>query len=161
MNCKKCNSRLETEDYWSRKDVSEDIAYAFSRDWKRVLVAEANGKLAGFTWGYRMDRDKFDFLEESDIFSEGDRVMYVDEVATAPSSRNSGIATILESVLLSEARTAGMGYAVLRTDEKNKPAIAVYEKLGFRRMEENGKELTDPEFPSRIYMAKQLVRYSR
>lgn len=159
QSCKKCNGPLKLEEYWSRKDVYDDIGYAMSVDWRRILVAEMNGKLAGFTWGYRMNREKFGFLSESEVLSKGGEIMYVDEVATSPDCRNMGIATMLETVLLSEARNSGFSYAVLRTDEKNKSAISVYEKLGFRKMKASNGELKDPEFTSRIYMAKPLVRY--
>lgn len=104
-----------------------------------------------------MDENSFSFLGETGLFSDKEnRIMYVDEVATSPDYRNRGIATLLETVLLSEARKAGFSWAVLRTDERNKAAVNVYEKLGFKQI--NGREgsIKDPEFSNRIYMARQL-----
>jgi ribosomal protein S18 acetylase RimI-like enzyme len=163
-NCKKCGKPLRLEDYWTEKDVNEDINYAKSKEWNSILVADSGGEILGFTWAYNISIEKdMNFLKGAQNIDSSKKIIYVDEVATAANSRGKGVATELEKKLFSKAENAGFGYVILRTDEKNTAAINLYKKLGFERLlygvsENNGSKYAyDPEFNSRVYLVKKLL----
>ena len=163
-NCKKCSKPLKLEDYWTEKDVSDDISYAKSKEWNSVLVADSGGEILGFTWAYNISIEKdMNFLKGAQNMDCSKKTIYVDEVATAANSRGKGVATELEKKLFSKAENAGFEYVILRTDERNIAAINLYRKLGFERLlygvsETNeSKYAYDPEFNSRVYLVKKLL----
>ncbi len=49
---------MKLEDYWSEKDVNEDIAYAKSKEWNSILVADSSTGILGFTWTYNISIEK-------------------------------------------------------------------------------------------------------
>ena len=163
-NCKKCGKPLKLEDYWTEKDVNEDIAYAKSKEWNSILVADSSTGILGFTWAYNASIEKnMNFLKEAQNIDSSKKIIYVDEVATSAKSRGKGVATELEKKLFFRAENAGFEYVILRTDERNTAAMNLYRKLGFERLtygvsKTNGNKYAyDPEFNSRIYLVKKLL----
>ncbi|MCW1295311.1 MAG: GNAT family N-acetyltransferase [Candidatus Parvarchaeota archaeon] len=163
-NCKKCGKPLKLEDYWTEKDVNEDINYAKSKEWNSVLVADSSNEILGFTWAYKVNLEKdMSFLKKAQNIDCSKKIIYVDEVATAANSRGKGVATELEKKLFSRAENAGFEYVILRTDERNTAAMNLYRKLGFEKLRYGVSETNtnryayDPEFNSRIYLVKKLM----
>ncbi len=163
-DCKKCGKPLKLENYWTERDVNEDISYAKSKEWNSILVADSSTGILGFTWAYNIDIEKdMNFLKEAQNIDSSKRIIYVDEVATSAKSRGKGVATELEKKLFSTAENAGFEYVILRTDERNTAAMNLYMKLGFERLtcgvsKTNGNRYAyDPEFNSRVYLVKRLL----
>lgn len=98
-NCKKCGADMKPGgqggckpiyltsenlvDFWSRKDVKEDIDFCQSQKNPKILIAETQtktfgtryfpgieerfllqGKMVGFCWGYKLPFEKFPFLKD-------------------------------------------------------------------------------------------------
>lgn len=141
--CKKCNSLLELVDFWSSEEIIQDLEFALSQPNTVVLVAENSRGIAGFTWGYRLPFEKFPFLKGK----IGPSTLYMDEMAVQGNKRLRGVGTRLGQAFLDAAKAQGLEEATLRTDERNPASIALFKKLGFRKM-----NTYDPEFPSRVYM---------
>jgi [ribosomal protein S18]-alanine N-acetyltransferase len=62
-----------------------------------------------------------------------DREWELENIAVAPAARKRGIATMLVQELISRAREADGESVFLEVRESNRPARALYEKLGFRQ----------------------------
>ncbi len=141
-------------DSWSRRDTASLIEDVVSKVWKMALVAEINGELAGFVWGYKASC-KRGSLESLDTLFMGDV-----PIVTAPGFRDIGIATTLETTLLSEAAKNGMEYAWVCPYETYKPVVSLYEKRGFRI--DRGAWTDDRKegmYPVRLRMLKPLNMY--
>ena len=107
-------SRLEQETFsmpWQAQDFLEMVEanYAY------YYVAEENGEIAGCC-GIR------------NMAGEGE----ITNVVVAEKFRRRGIGRALMEYMLKEARLHGMESATLEVRVSNKPAISLYESLGFR-----------------------------
>ncbi|MFH1071991.1 MAG: GNAT family N-acetyltransferase [Nanoarchaeota archaeon] len=153
--CKKCNALLELTEYWSSEDIVQDMEFALSQPDPILLVAENSTGLAGFTWGYRLPREKFPFLAGK----IAEDTNYMDEISVCGSKRLKGIATQLGSAYLENARAQGMREVVLRTDERNTASMSLFWKLGFSGIPDPGNSrgsVYDPDFQYRIYLKRAL-----
>ena len=90
------------------------IAQLTKQDYSLCLVAEADGKVAGF-------------CVLTDLCGEGS----IDNVAVSVAFRGRGIAQKLLEELLRLAKNRGIGDITLEVRVSNEPAIHIYEKLGF------------------------------
>lgn len=106
--------RIEEEtfsDPWTMKDFSD----SFHNQNNTYLVAEVDGKLAGYCgyWG---------------IAGEG----YIYNVAVAKEFRRQRIGYTMLRALLDEAKEKGIEAITLEVRRSNLPAIRLYESLGFQ-----------------------------
>lgn len=103
--------RASFADPWSERSYRETLAlpYAF------YYLAEADGRVLG-TAGLQV------------IAGEGE----ISNVAVLPAFRGLGIAGKILETLLREGEEAGIGAFTLEVRAGNRPAIALYEGLGFR-----------------------------
>jgi ribosomal protein S18 acetylase RimI-like enzyme len=92
---------------------------AFDLDLDRSLVAWEDGKPVGL----------------ANLGVRGERT-WLGGVGVIPSARRRGIGEQLTQALLDQAREAGAREMVLEVIVENEPAIALYEKLGFRTIRE-------------------------
>ena len=100
-------------DPWSEKSVGEELR----NDLALWLVAVDQGTVAGYVGSQTV-------LGETDMMN----------VAVHPGHRRQGIAEALINALVTELREMGSHCLTLEVRASNSPAIALYEKLGFRQV---------------------------
>jgi len=83
----------------------------------RITVAAEGGTVAGY-------------LVFSSVLDEGS----VDNIAVAPAFRRQGIAAQLLAGAIEKARAAGISFITLEVRASNAPAVALYERFGFREV---------------------------
>jgi len=143
----KCTEKLKLIEFWSSKEITEDLDFANSQPEPIILVAENNRGLVGMTWGYQLPFEKFPFLEGR----IDQKSNYIDEIAVAGDRRLKGIGTLLGKRYLQLSEQKGIRESVLRTDQRNTASIALFKKLGFRSL-----GIYDPQYADRIYLSKKL-----
>jgi len=89
------------------------------------FLAERDGRLAGFHWTKIHGQDGQDGDHEHQAIGE----VYV--VGVDPAERGSGLGRALTLVGLRYLRSRGLFQVMLYVDESNRPAIRLYESLGF------------------------------
>ncbi len=119
---------------WTEKQLLE----ASTRDDTVYLVAEKAGRIVGLC-GVR------------NISGEGE----VTNVSVAADCRNAGIAGRMLEVLLIRAEKIGCNDFTLEVRAENAPAIAVYEKLGFKNEGVRKGFYTDPDDDAIIYWKRK------
>jgi len=92
------------------------------------IVAEFEGELAGSVVLFPPKSDAYDGLADAVEYPEI-RMLAVDEAF-----RGKGVAAALIEECIARSRATGYRQIGLHTGEFMKPAIRLYEKLGFRRM---------------------------
>lgn len=107
-------SKIEEETF-SMPWKAEDFLEMVEADYAYYYVAEADGEIAGCC-GIR------------NIAGEGE----ITNVVVAEKFRRQGIGKALMEYMLKEAVKYGIGDCTLEVRVSNKPAICLYEELGFR-----------------------------
>jgi len=131
------------EYFWTDKMANEDIDYALKqKDFISKLAVNTN-IVKGFTWGYFLPKEKFQFLNL-------DEAVYIDELAVKKELRKIGIGTRLTEMLINDARKLGYDTITLRTDI-NGGAYKFYLDLGFVDI-----KIKDPKYSQRTYMTKTI-----
>lgn len=130
---------------WSAEDIKEDLNFALSQVQPIALVAEQNNQFTGFSWGYKLPFEYFPFLAGK----VNPHCSYLDEIAVIKTARKQGIGKILGNVYFSQARQMGIDNIVLRTDERNKASMALFDSLGFKLL-----GVRDPKYPNRQYLVR-------
>jgi len=70
--------------------------------------------------------------------------------------RGCGIGTLLGKEYTRMAVQQRLSEIVLRTDEGNEAAMALYAKLGFSEIVDGKRKIYDPRFPNRIYLRRRV-----
>ncbi len=143
------------EDFWTPKGVLNDMAEAMSRPGFAGFIAVEGEEVRGFTWGYQVNRIEIRRIAGSDalgsLFDDSQSAgFYLAELGVSSKTRGQGIARKLSQKLISSVR--GADFIVLRTDEKARPARALYESLGF----DEQKSVRDRDHPGRTYWVLRL-----
>jgi ribosomal protein S18 acetylase RimI-like enzyme len=90
---------------------------------RKAIVAEQDGDIVGFLLG--------EIQKRPPIFTTS-RQAYVDSIGVLESKRNQGIGTRMLRAFEKWAKEKGMPYIMLNVVVENVPAIACYEKNGFK-----------------------------
>ncbi len=123
--------------------INEDIDYALrQKDFIGKLATNLDSVI-GFTWGYCLPKEKFQFLRNLES-------LYIDELAVEKSFRRRGAGTKLTNMLIKDAKKLGYETVTLRTDV-NGVAYLFYLNLGFKDM-----KIRDPQYPERTYLLKTI-----
>jgi aminoglycoside 3-N-acetyltransferase I len=101
-----------------------------------LLVAEADGCLAGFLLAYRLERA-----------DRKENQMFVYEIEVAPAWRRRGIGASLLRRITEAAREEGMFEAFVMTDRANEAAQGLYRATGAEAENENSMLFTWPFGP--------------
>ncbi|MDE1861253.1 MAG: GNAT family N-acetyltransferase [Candidatus Micrarchaeota archaeon] len=148
QSCAYCDRELSLTDFWSAREIAGEIDHARSQRGGIVIVADVNGALAGFTYGYGIKLESFPFL--GGVMNGN--AAYMDDIAVGPDKREMGVGTELGARFLELMGEQGFGQVVVRTDERNGASMALFEAaLGFSKT-----GVYDPKFPSRLYLKKDL-----
>ena len=120
--------------YWreNRPDTGDLPVYRYVAGWGRkgdaAAIAIDDARPAGAAWYrlFRRDEPGFGFIDESTPELA---------IAVVPSQRGKGIGSDLLSALMARARSEGFDALSLSVDRDN-PALALYERHGFRKVAE-------------------------
>lgn len=106
---------LETkfDDFWNYNILKEEL----SSDNSKYIVAILNKEIIGFA-GIKFALDQADIMN----------------VVTRKDYRNKGVGTILLNELISICKEFKVNFIFLEVNEENKPAIKLYEKVGFENV---------------------------
>jgi len=96
---------------WPRATFEGEL----EREWARIDVARHAGRIIGFCDYWLVTTE-----------------LHILAIATHPDYRGRGIAGILLARVLDSACAAGCTLATLEVRRSNKPAIALYERAGFK-----------------------------
>lgn len=100
----------------------------FSQPWsEQALAAELQNKNALFLAAFEAGK-LIGYLGMHCVLDEG----YIANVAVDEAYRRRGVATALLNALLEIARQRRLGFVTLEVRQSNAPAIAFYEKFGFK-----------------------------
>ena len=125
----------------------------FHSDGDFCLVAELNGRLAGFALGSLIDK-------RNSSWSYG----YLTWLAVDPALKRSGIASKLISAITDAFIRAGARMMIVDTDARNKPAIKLFRKHNFLREDLHvylSKNLTSHPDYRRLRSKKQAANRKR
>ena len=101
------------DDFWNESTFEDELSSLNSY----YIVAKQGDEIVGFT-GMKI------VLDEADIMN----------IVTKKDKRNLGIGTALLQELISVAKSHSIHKLTLEVSEINKPAIHLYEKLGFKKI---------------------------
>lgn len=131
------------EFFWTDEMVNEDVNYALKQKDFIGKLALSSNNVKGFTWGYFLPKENFQFLDLKEA-------VYIDELAVRKDFRKMGIGTRLTDMLISDAKKLGYETVTLRTDISG-GAYKFYLDLGF-----NDIKIRDPKYSERTYMRKTI-----
>jgi ribosomal protein S18 acetylase RimI-like enzyme len=123
-----------SDELWDRVEASialfgvdGDDALRQLRDIERDVMAPAGKRWFGV-------RDEEGSLASMGALLVLEGVGYVDNVATFPAARGRGLASAITATAANEARAAGVPHVILLADPESPHAVALYERLAFRRV---------------------------
>lgn len=105
---------------WPRETFRAEL----EREWARIDVARLDGRIVAFCNYWLV-------IPQGASPPDGGE-LHILAIATHPDYRGRGYAAQLLAHVLDVARTAGCSLATLEVRRSNKPAIALYERAGFR-----------------------------
>ncbi len=108
---------MEASDYKALDDPQKYIL----DDGGEIMVALMGGKVVGVCALIRMDDPDFDFE--------------LAKMAVSPAAQGKGIGWLLGKAVLEKAREFGGRNVYLESNSRLTPAIQLYEKLGFKKVE--------------------------
>jgi len=109
---------------WSRDTFKGELL----REWARLDVVRIDGRLVGFCNYWLVTTE-----------------LHILAIATHPDLRGRGIARQLLDHVLEVARTAGCSLATLEVRRSNTPAIALYERAGFKTVHVRARYYQDDD----------------
>lgn len=122
------------------------------------IIATDNDNLAGFSLFTSLAND-IDFPTQNTLDIDKSRSLYIAEVVVQSSYRGLGIATNMINDAL-EKYSSGFSNVVIRVWKNNKPALLLYQKLGFTAIaniyQTKYKDNGDTFVMDKIYLVKKL-----
>ncbi|HEU5033671.1 MAG TPA: ribosomal protein S18-alanine N-acetyltransferase [Mycobacteriales bacterium] len=112
---RRLETALFTDDPWSAAMFREELG---AHDTRHYLVATAADEVVGY----------------AGLCAYADDQAFVQTIAVDPAHQRHGIGTALLSALVEEADRRGCAHLDLEVRADNPPAIALYERFGFRRI---------------------------
>ena len=110
-------------------EVAELEKICFSDPWSRNLLAESlKDELSAFLVALDESGHVAGYAGVKVVLDEG----YIDNIAVRPDCRRRGVAGQLLEVFLNFAAANRLAFLTLEVRPSNTPAIALYEKYGFR-----------------------------
>ena len=110
-------------------EVAELEKICFSDPWSRNLLAESlKDELSAFLVALDESGHVAGYAGVKVVLDEG----YIDNIAVRPDCRRRGVAGQLLQVFLNFAAANRLAFLTLEVRPSNTPAIALYEKYGFR-----------------------------
>jgi ribosomal protein S18 acetylase RimI-like enzyme len=174
--CKKCRCSVKPEgeggckpvyrtstnlvDFWTRKDVENDLRFCQSQANPKILVTEriprfisgvwedVTYSILGFCWGYRLPFEKFPFLFQKVEKNSG----YVDEIVVRSDFRRMSIGKNMLQGVLNSFDENQMRQAVVRTLTTSN-AYPLFRKLDFKDI---GRIDKNDMYENRVYLVKNL-----
>jgi ribosomal protein S18 acetylase RimI-like enzyme len=147
------------EDFWRPEVVVEDFKQEMSRpDALAFLALNDQRSVIGFTQGYSVSRGELQEIAGNGLldflFTENERVYYVDELGVDSSYRGNHLSLRLSRALIDEVRNRSIKSVILRTDVQALAARHVYGELGFNEL-----SIHDAQYPTRTYWSLETDRF--
>lgn len=102
-----------------------------------IGYAALDPHVVGFTWGYRVDRQRLQTISGGNMFDYlfvgGVEAFYIDELGVGASERKTGVGRLMTSELLKSVWRERYNRVILRTDDNATAAVGLYRHLGFVR----------------------------
>ena len=112
-------------------EVAELERICFSTPWSRNMLAEElDNALSAFLVALDDGGHVAGYAGLQVVLDEG----YITNIAVRPECRRQGVAAKLLQVFLDFAQGNRLAFLTLEVRASNEPALALYEKLGYRRM---------------------------
>lgn len=162
------------DENWDYETTNGFLDWTSGQDYEGILAVD-DGKVVGFSWGYRVDPEEVDVDEKfPDELQELDQDIYdgetfmIDEVGVMPEYRGQGVATELESGLLEKIdEREDVSRVMQRTQWSGENTGKLYldGKMGFQAFligEDNDPVTQEVEFvgkdgsDERIYLGQEL-----
>lgn len=114
-----------------------------SREWARIDVVRDGQRIIAFCNYWLVTPRAAPQRDQDDKRADGE--LHILSIATHPDYRGKGIATKLLAHVLDKARQTGCSLATLEVRRGNKPAIALYERAGFKTVHVRARYYQDDE----------------
>lgn len=138
---------------WSRATFEGEL----SREWAYLDVARLAGRIVAFCNYWLVTPRSADAASaERPAFGE----LHVLAIATHPDVRGRGIGGQVLAHVLEAARVAGCTLATLEVRRSNRPAIALYERAGFKTVHVRARYYQD-DGEDALVMLRELTPPSR
>ena len=111
---------------WTR----ETFAGELKREWARIDVVRSGARVIAFCNYWLVTPRGLQGPDGKEQRAEGE--LHILALATHPDFRGKRIATQLLEQVLAKARATGCSLATLEVRRSNRPAIALYERAGFK-----------------------------
>ena len=109
---------------WTRTTFEGEL----KREWARIDVLRDGARIVAFCNYWLVTTE-----------------LHILAIATHPDYRGRGIATVLLAHILDHAKSIGCSLATLEVRRGNKPAIALYERAGFKTVHVRARYYQDDE----------------
>lgn len=124
------------EYFWKQDEVLMDIQEQLKKEAAMLVAAVKEGKVVGFTWGYRVDKKLMETISNSNLLSflfepPSKSVFYIDELGVDKRHRMHGIGGKITKSIMKQTKKTGVDCWCLRTHINAVPARKMYGKLGF------------------------------
>jgi [ribosomal protein S18]-alanine N-acetyltransferase len=124
---------------WPRATFEAEL----TREWAHVDVLVLDGKIVAFCDYWVVPPPRAQRGEENDNFAGGEMQILV--IATSPDHRGRGLGGQMLAHVLARSAEAGCQVASLEVRAGNAPAIALYERHGFRTVHVRARYYQDDD----------------
>jgi GNAT superfamily N-acetyltransferase len=137
LNYRHCDKPVK--DFWPREQVIIDIYNEITPE-ASCWLALCGDKVAGFCWGYPIDKTKLEkklgvTIDYGLLGNDFQIVAYQDEVGVAPEYRNRKLAKALVALRFADFAKQGLQVGIVRTREAPQPSetfLWYTKKLGYK-----------------------------
>jgi [ribosomal protein S18]-alanine N-acetyltransferase len=124
---------------WSRQTFEGELL----REWARLDVARSGGRIVAFCNYWLVTPRGEDLAKASNKRAEGE--VHILAIATHPDWRGRGIGARVLAHVIDVACAAGCSLATLEVRRSNRPAIAMYERSGFKTVHVRARYYQDDD----------------
>ena len=126
---------------WSRQTFEGELL----REWARLDVARHDGRIIAFCNYWLVTPRGAQHRDDGDKQAAFSGELHILAIATHPDLRNRGVGAQVLGHVLDVALATGCSLATLEVRRSNKPAIAMYERAGFKTVHVRARYYQDDD----------------